>query len=329
MEAFGSGHSLCVLVVRDGADIIGIAPLWRYQDYIRKIPLRKIGFISCPDTPFADFVIEDERRSEVLKVILEYLYHEKQNAWDILSLSPWPDESMNYQMFQSLLVGGGKRFYTGIASLSPYIQIQGEWDSFLGNLSVKFRKTHRNICNRIKNMKQAEIVNSSQYSSSESLMSDILSVSEKSWKHKNGISIASRMETKKFFEMLTERAGRMGRLFVWLLKVDRKPIAIEYDVECSGIVHALRADYDGSYREISPGAYLEYMIVKHLFENGYKEYNTGPGLRTYKLHWTDRMRTNISLTVCNSNLKGNTVWALENKIIPLLRQIRDKNIRAN
>jgi hypothetical protein len=64
--------------------------------------------------------------------------------------------------------------------------------------------------------------------------------------------------------------------------------------------------------------------VQKLFDEGYKEYNTGPGLNTYKLQWTDKMRTNVSLHVYNDNVKGYTTWALEHKLIPVLKRVREK-----
>jgi len=78
----------------------------------------------------------------------------------------------------------------------------------------------------------------------------------------------------------------------------------------------------------SPGAYLEYQIIKSLFDEGYLEYNTGAGLNTYKLNWTDQIRQNVVLHVCNRNLRGEMVYQLENRVIPFLKRIRDRKWRS-
>jgi CelD/BcsL family acetyltransferase involved in cellulose biosynthesis len=224
---------------------------------------------------------------------------------------------------QQILFEKRKRVVCGISSMAPYLPIRGDWEGFLKTRSTRFRKTHRNIVNRVEKLKNVEMV-CFQEDASGALLKHILAVSERSWKEREGIAISSGKEARQFFEALTDVAGKKGWLKVWLLTVDGTPVAMEYDLEYDGTVYALRADFDEAYKDASPGAYLEYMLVKKLFDEGYKEYNTGPGLNTYKLQWTDKMRTNVGLRVYNDNVKGFAVWALEHKLIPFLRRIREK-----
>jgi len=326
--AYSRGKDMFILAIKDGSNLIGIAPLWRQQDVFRKIPIRQIGFMSCPDTQVADFIVEDGRHSEVLKAFLDYMFHKRKNAWDMLTLGQWPAESMNYKALQAILRKQGKRFFTDISSVTPYIPIRGEWEPFLQTLSIRFRKTRRNISNRIGKLNKLEIQCSRQDPTG-SVFRDVVAVSGKSWKQEEGIAITSREETNQFFAALTDAAGPKGLLLIWILKVDETPIAMEYDLEVLGRVYALRADYDEAYKEYSPGAYLEYQIVKSLFKEGYQEYNIGPGLNTYKLQWTEQSRQNMTLHVCNDSAKGWTIWGLQTKLIPFLRRIRNLSMRAS
>jgi CelD/BcsL family acetyltransferase involved in cellulose biosynthesis len=297
--------------------------LWRYPEAVRGIRVRKVGFISGPDTPFVDFVIREEMREKALEAIMDYLFRAKKETWDVVSLSQWTESSPNYEAMQSILLKERKRVVRQISSRAPYLPIQGDWEEFLKTRSTRFRKTHRNIINRVEKLKNVEVA-CFREDTSGSLLDDILAVSEKSWKEKEGIAISSREESRRFFEALTSVAGKKGWLKVWLLTVDRKPIAMEYDLEYFGSVYALRADFDEAYKDASPGAYLEYRLVENLFDEGYKEYNTGPGLNTYKLQWTDKMRTNMALHIYNDNVRGKTLWTLEHKLIPFLKRIREK-----
>jgi hypothetical protein len=68
---------------------------------------------------------------------------------------------------------------------------------------------------------------------------------------------------------------------------------------------------------------LEYHIIKHLFDKGYREYHSGPGSNTYKLHWTERERKNIALHFCNDNLRGRIVQTVEVELLPRMRRVRD------
>jgi CelD/BcsL family acetyltransferase involved in cellulose biosynthesis len=126
----------------------------------------------------------------------------------------------------------------------------------------------------------------------------------------------------EFFRRLTEVGGRKGWLFLWLLEMDGVPVAMEYDLTHGGTVYALRADIDEGYKEHAPGAYLEYQLVKHLFEEGYAEYDTGPGLNPYKLRWADDISENLSIHVCNGTWRGRVTNAVEGTLAPAWRRLR-------
>lgn len=322
LAAYGDNKALCVLVVRDGAEVLGIAPWWQSPDVVRGLAVRRLGFITTPDTPEVDFISQQGQRDRVLETILDHCFSRRQDAWDILTLSQWPTTSPHYSIWEKLLQQRHYAFCTGLASTTLHLPINMGWDAYLQTRSVKFRKTYRNILNRVNKLNHVEIQCLKQ-NITDDLWQEILAVSERSWKFKEGIALASRAETKQFFARLTDIASQQGWLCVWLLKIGSCPIAVEYDLAYDGKVYALRADFDESYKELSPGAFLEYHIVKTLCEEGYHEYNLGPGLNAYKLHWTNHSRDNAFCLVYNRNAKAIILSLLERRLIPFLRYIRD------
>jgi CelD/BcsL family acetyltransferase involved in cellulose biosynthesis len=317
------GHKdLFVLVIRDGSEVLGIAPWWRYHDVVRGIPVHRLGFIMGPDTPEVDFISQQGQRAIVLETVLNHCFSLRKDAWDMLTLSQWPIESPHYSVLEQILQQKHQAFCKGIVSKTLYLPIQKEWEAYLQTRSLKFRKTYRNIMNRINKLNNVEIQCIRQNVTGD-IWQDVLSVSKKSWKFQAEIAIASQSEAERFFEVLTDMASQQGWLFVWLLKVDTFPIAMEYDLAYAGRVYALRADFDESYKELSPGSFLEYHIIKYLFEKGYCEYNLGPGLNAYKFHWTDHIRDNTFFSIYNITAKGIIMSLLERRLIPLLRHLRD------
>jgi CelD/BcsL family acetyltransferase involved in cellulose biosynthesis len=312
---------ILVVVVKDGSRVICIAPLCRCQDSFRGIKVRKIEFITSPDTPFADFIVNKNRREDSIKAIVGYLFAQKKGSWDLLALNRLPVESQNYGELKRVLLEEKKKYFERVCSVIPYITIEGDWDTFWRSRSVRFKKTRRNIINRISKLGEIEI-QCCREDITGKLLQELLAISENSWKQREGIAISSREEFKVFFATLNEIAGQKGWLQVWLLRINDIPVAMEYDLECLKKVYALRADFDEKYKEYSPGAYLEYQVIKYLFDEGYHEYNPGPGLEAYKLHWTDHVRKNVTLHICNENMRGWMIWMLECKLIPLLKQIK-------
>jgi hypothetical protein len=54
VDAYGAGKRLLVLVVRRGAEVLAIAPLWVGEARLRGVSIARLEPIGCPDTPFVD-----------------------------------------------------------------------------------------------------------------------------------------------------------------------------------------------------------------------------------------------------------------------------------
>lgn len=321
IASYGGEKTPAVLAITDGSDLVGIAPLWRYEDTVRHIRCRKIGFITCPDTQLADFLLADNRREECLREIFQYLLGQMRSGWDLLTFDQWPADSPNVPILNPILREMGASYFVGTSSIMPCLSVKGEWEGFWRSRSQRFRKSHRNVINRVSRLGTIA-VQCHTVDKTGSVFKDVLKVSEQSWKYNEGIGISSSQSAWTFFEKLTELAGPRGWLNVWLLKVNDAAVAMEYDLVHGDRVYALRADFDSAFRDSSPGAYLECEIIKHAFGVGYSMYGFGPGVREYKSHWTEDHKRNLVLTVCNKSFRGKMVSAMEVWIAPLIRRMK-------
>lgn len=306
---------------RDGA-ARGIAPLWAREVRFHGFPARALAFITSSETARTDLLIEPEGRAETVRALVRGLFDASMADGDVVSLAQWPVGSENQEVFLRALAEAGRPSFTRVTSVAPFIPMAGDWDGYWSSLSYQFRKSRRGIVNRLGRAGGAEVVCLGGERAGEAL--DLYrAVAAKGWKQKDGLSLDARPETARFFRCLTETAGRRGWLMVWGLLLQGVPVAAEYDLACAGRVYALRADFDEAYSSHSPGAYLEYHLIKHLFENGYREYCAGPGRDSYKTRWTDRERTNVTVTACGRTLRGMTIAALEGMVVPVARRVRD------
>ena len=320
LSTLGQERVPFILIFKNNGCVVGIAPLWIYKESVHRIPVRKIGFISGPDTPFVDFIIHNEWKEKVIDMMLTNLFNGWGKTWDILSLAQWPEDSPNLECFKTLLYEQRKKYHMEESSQIPYISTHGCWNTFLHSRSSRFRKTYRHIVNK---MSKLEDVHVECYHKNENgqLLEGIFSVSKNSWKQEVGVAISNRKDVQEFFTMFTDLAGKNSWLRAWFLKIENKVIAMEYDLEWEGKIYALRADFDEAFKSYSPGAFLEYQIIKNAFDSGYLEYNTGPGVKTYKLRWTDQSKANFVVHLFNENIKGTIIRIVEMKIRKLLIKI--------
>jgi CelD/BcsL family acetyltransferase involved in cellulose biosynthesis len=266
-------------------------------------------------------ILAPATREETLRAFVRYFYGGKAATWDAVSLGQWPADSPNAKMLTNLLEASRRAHFAGVSSIVPFVPIAGDWESFWQSRSYLFRKSRRGILNRLSRLGEIEILALGGDRSEEALRL-YLQVSERGWKQAEGLSAGSRPELRRFFESLTRAAGRRGWLRVWVLRIGGAAVAVEYHIESAGRVHALRADYDEAWSAHSPGACLEYHILRQLFAEGYREYSTGPGTDDYKRRWTEHERTNVSLTLCRTTPRGFGVWFLEAVLFPALRRAR-------
>ena len=314
-------RALRILVARTGDRTIGIAPLWAYRRRGRLLPLRAIGFITTPESPLLDFLVAPPHREEALTALLHFLRDVHREPWDVLVLNQWPDRSLNGALLESLHRAARGRVVTALASITPVTPIRGAWPEFLKTRSALFRKSRRGIVNRVERRGGA-VVELVREDPTGAAFDEVLGLARRSWKAGEEIAITSRSEATDFFRRLTATAGRCGWLHLWLLRIDGRVVAMEYDLAHDGIVYALRADYDESAKELSPGAYLEHQLLVRLFEGGYREYHAGPGLNPYKLRWADQLERNLTVTLCGRTVRGRLHALLEGPIARTWRSWR-------
>lgn len=310
-----------VVVARSGSTVTGIAPLWRGQATYRGLQARTLSFIASSETPETDLIVRPDAREETLRAFVRYFYAGRPAAWDVVVLGQWPEDSTNAKLLRRLLEASRRPRFAGVSSIVPYIPIAGDWESFWQSRSYLFRKSRRGILNRLKRLGESEVVAIAGNRPDEALEL-YRSVAGRGWKHAEGLAVTSRPELGRFFECMTSTAGRRGWLRVWALKIGGEAVAVEYHIGSAGRMHALRADYDEAWAAHSPGACLEYHILRQLFEEGCREYSTGPGRDEYKRRWTDHERTNACVTLCRRTPAGLAVWVLEALAAPAVRRAR-------
>jgi CelD/BcsL family acetyltransferase involved in cellulose biosynthesis len=321
LEAYGGGKTPAIMTVLDGGRLVGVAPCWRYHDPMRGVPLRRLGFMTCPDTPFCDLIVAPERRSEVIRTFVNLFCREGKQGSDVVTFDLWWVQSPNFKEFHGQLKASSIVCHLERASQNPFVPLSGTWSGFMESKSQRFRKTYRNVTNRVQRLGNIEVI-CELNNDSGTVMDSVLAVSAKGWKHQEGLAITSSTEARRFFERLTDIGARKGWLMVWLLRLDGVPIAMEYDLVSGKTVYALRSDFDERYKEHSPGSYLEYEIMKRLLADGFVEYNTGPGLNAYKLKWTNTAREHVRMHLFGKTARGRWCQASETVFIPMIKRVK-------
>lgn len=318
--ALGPDRTSELWVLEDTAGPVGMIPLVREKRRLRGLPARVLRFLDSPDTPFMDLPLALPP-NEAVPVFLEAL--RSRRDWDVLVLGKLAADSTLHKAFD---LESEAMLPSRIAAVerSPFLQISGTWQEFFREQKTqRFRKTCRNIENRIRKEGAVTVEEHNAIDVDGALFAEVMDVARRSWKGPLNLSMATMTAMPRFFREFTQRASTNGWLRLWMLRVDGRAVATEYQISANGCVYALRADFDVAFADASPGAYLNMHIIQTLFEQGgVQEYDMGPGDNAYKLRWASGSHDTVTLELYAPTPYGRLLHAVETQLVPLARRVR-------
>ncbi len=157
-----------------------------------------------------------------------------------------------------------------------------------------------------------------------SLLATMIDVSSRSWKRADRQLARPARAAGVHPPPLRARRRERQWLSVWTLALDGKPIAMEYQLVFGGQVHALRSDFDEALGEISPGSYLNRVLLERLFSGEFVRYYMGPGDNAYKLRWAEGAAPLQKLTAYSRSPRGRLAALVDLRLKPMARALRDR-----
>ncbi len=315
-----------ILLVEDSAGPVALVPLVHWSGALHGLPVRFVGMLNAPDTAFADWLIVG-RPEPVIEAVLGDLA--TRADWDVMALNSLPASSLTLKALQAW-IPGRYRWQPISPIRSPYLNTTGTWEEFWTGTSQRFKKTVRNVRNRLAKVGSVSVEEHRTVAPDSPVFADLLAVSARSWKAEHALAIANMPGMAQFFRELTVHASARGWLRLWIMRLDGLPVATEYQLEADGRVHALRADFDAAVPDdLSPGTHLSAEIVRALFgrETVY-EYDMGPGDDEYKSRWAGGAHDLGRLRVFRPGAYGTLLYTAEVRVVPTIRRLRGGGIPA-
>jgi CelD/BcsL family acetyltransferase involved in cellulose biosynthesis len=298
-------NAMRVFVVRNGGRTVLIAPCMLSRLSEKRFPVTSLTFITHPETQVADMLILQESQGcQAVTALLHYLLTERAKEWSLLLFDKFPSDSLTVHYLRESLGEARVRWHSAISHESLIISLDQDWQEYLAEKSPRFRKTLRNVGNRMAKCGRAKVRTYEGKRAAEEAIEKLFAVSDASWKVADGIAITSSTQRMRFFKELMDGAVTAERVRIVILEMDGKPIASETQIIDGGIVYALRSDYDDRYADSSPGSFLQVEILKELFASPYTEYNFGVGLNPYKSRWTEQRHQLLRFRIYNQTLRG-------------------------
>lgn len=316
----GREHRLNLLCVYRSGLLIGICPLMLRVIRGPFVTRRKLTFLTVPDTQLCDVLSSPADLDAVIQTVAEQLFALR-NDWDVLELNYLPAGSPTPGLLAGQMAKMGLRVTLQPAGRNPLITLQDGWDAFYSSRSRRLKKGNNLIANHLNKAGAPVVRQFTNKPDVATLLAAITEISARSWKTTTGMSL-EHSGPRSFITCLSRHAAEHGWLSAWLLNLNDKPVAMEYQLIYQGSVHALRSDFDEAYGHLSPGTYLNWKQLEQLFGMGLATYYMGPGDNAYKYRWTETGEPLCRFRAYSSTLRGRCGYLLEERARPAAARIR-------
>ena len=321
---------LKILVARDGDALIAVLPLMCVNERKYGVTLRTLRFLTVPDTQRCDLLCVPSMAQAAGRAMAHALLA-RRREWDVLALDFAPVDAPALKALLEYLQGEGLRTCCEHYGTNWSIDVRGAWDSYYNTRARALKKANNLVDNRLQQAGQTDL----QWqragclpTSADTVMTQVAQVSTASWKSGNGNAL-DHPGPRRFLQRLTEHALREQWLSLWLLTLNGRLVAYEYQLAYQGRVHALRADVvEGLDASLSPGSYLHFHQLQQLFADAASQrYCMGPGGNTYKLKWTEGGEVLLRHIVASRSWRARWYALVQLQVKPLLRKLRDHWIK--
>ncbi|MBI3894993.1 MAG: GNAT family N-acetyltransferase [Acidobacteria bacterium] len=319
-ECFGAGKKLHVLLVKDGDEVIAIAPLMLTRRKFYGLPLRCLEFIANVHTPRFDFIVT-RRPAEAYRAIWASLT-EQRRLWDVLLLCQVPSDSRTREEIARLAAQENLHYGQWCSAHSPYLTVQGTWENYFKQLHSKHRANVRRRLKRLSELGEVEMERISSEQPLESALEEGFRIEGAAWKDRNGTSIHAQPESRFFYTKLGQRFLRQGWLQLCFLTVGGRRVAFHYSLGYNNKVYLLKPGYDPEHAACSPVNLLCFLFLQKAFDNGLGEFDFLGVDDEWKLQWTRMTRSHYWVYVFSRAPLASLVHLAKFRLIPGLQQKR-------
>lgn len=318
---YGGGKKLVVIAVRRGNDLVALMPFMRGVASWRGMPMQALTFmanchsmragcISAGVVPeLGTFLLDTLRARPAPLDLLLFEYVHKPSCTASLI-----EEALDERRFTSVVFEGSR---------SPYIKIEGTWQSYLKTRRKSLREKINYMGNVLQRQGNVDITRFEEGKEPgiERMLEDMFAVSRATWKYQEHTAIASSVQDMQFYAGMARKAAEKGWLDLWVMSIEGKPAAFVYNLAYKNRVFALKSGFDDSFRKIAPGKYLNHLTIRASFDRGHTEFDMMGKDDPFKMLWTSLFRRQYRYAVFMPTIRGQAAGLLEKTAVPLARRL--------
>ena len=284
------GRKLHILVIRNGADLIAIAPLASPSTkLIRLTRIRALEFLGTGSvgSDYLDIIARRGREDEAVDILVDYLQREK-FVLDLKQLAK--NRSLALKLAVRLEQQRWSRSEIG-TNVCPFIDLAGQtWKTFQAGLGPKHRYNfHRRLKNLYRDFDATFECIASEDQRSAALVT-LVALHNKRMQERGGSDGLHSSELVGFHEELTRLALAQGWLRLFVLTLNGDKAAALYGFMYGKKFYFYQSGFDPRYSPHSVGLVTMGLAIEAAIEDGAEEFDLLHGDEKYKSLWAKNQR---------------------------------------
>jgi CelD/BcsL family acetyltransferase involved in cellulose biosynthesis len=271
LRVFGEGAATHIRTVRDGDEVIAIAPLM--------IENETALFIGNTDVcDYLDFIVAPRTEKESLDLLLKDLEKNNIKRLDLKHVRP---DSVVLTVLAPLAESRGYRVETVKDNVSYEMDLPSSFDDYLEKLSTRQRHEVRRKLRRLNEEGTVDFRFIDEAVAVPAAMDAFFKMFVESRQDKADF-MTEKMSL--FFRLLSDVMGRLRLLKLGVLELDGRPLAEIMCFDYQDCVYLYNSGYDPAYVSLSAGLLSKVLAIKDSIEKGRKRFDFLKGAETYKSH---------------------------------------------
>ena len=296
---------LWLVVVREGRDLAGVAPLaLRLRQPRRLLPFRRLEFLGGGNigSDYLDLIAVHGSEQPVIAKVADYLADRKL----VLELSRMRTQALGMGLMAALRSRQHKIIERGQKEVCPYINLDLlTWESYLASLGAAHRY---NVRRRLRNLSRSFKVQFDQARSQvecDAWLPLLIALHRKRWSGRRPVSTAfCQPELVAFHREFTALALQRGWLRLQLLRLNDTPAAALYGLNYAGVFHFYQSGFDPEFFRHSIGLVTMALTIRSAIAEGAREFDMLHGEEEYKFLWTCAVRQMSRCIVFPPGMRG-------------------------
>jgi CelD/BcsL family acetyltransferase involved in cellulose biosynthesis len=183
-------------------------------------------------------------------------------------------------------VAAGYRYVIRDWERPPFVELEGDWESYERSLDGKLR---RDLARRARRLAEEGAVTFDVRDGAQNLdelLEEGFALEPSGWKASRGTAIVSQRETREFYTGLARWAAKRGVLQLSFLRLDERPLAFQFGLEDGGVYYFVKGGYDPAFGRYAPMKLLLRLMLENAFTKGLERFEFLGPPEPFKLEWT-------------------------------------------